>query len=192
VLLEDYAPASHRTTLDEDGWARLFAELDHLAAFLYGRSLFRALHALDARNLEGRRAAFAFVLRADADGSAYVCEYRTSASRFELVDCERPADVYALGLECWGTDLAAVFAGELMPQRLLGHARSWSFAPVPLSPLFAIWRFFDFVHRPTAGAAFYKALIARTPAPRTTVTASRAAISRYGKGDCKGSPTSWR
>ena len=192
VLLEDYAPASRRTTLDEDGWARLFAELDQLAAFLYGRSLFRALHALDARSLEGRRAAFAFVLRADADGSAYVCEYRTSASRFELVDCEHPADVYALGLECWGTDLAAVFAGELMPQRLLGHARSWSFAAVPISPLFAIWRFFDFIHRPAAGAAFYGALLAHTRAPRTTVTAGRAAISRYGKGDCKGSPTSWR
>jgi hypothetical protein len=192
VLLEEYAPASLRTTLDEDGWARLFAEFDHLAAFLYGRSLFRALHALDGRSLDGRRAAFAFVLRADADGSAYVCEYRTSASRFELVDCEHPADVYALGLECWGTDLAAVFAGELMPQRLLGHARSWSFASLPISPLFAIWRFFDFVHRPAAGAAFYDALIARTRAPRTTVTGGRAAINRYGRGDCKGSASGQR
>lgn len=185
VLLEEYVPASRRTTLDEDGWARLFAELDHLAAFLYGRSLFRALHALDGRNLEGRRAAFAFVLRADTDGSAYVCEYLTSASRFELVDCEHPADVYALGIECWGTDLAAVFAGELMPQRLLGHARSWSFASIAISPLFAIWRFFDFAHRPAAAAAFYNALIARTRASRTTVTAGRAAISRYGKGNYK-------
>jgi hypothetical protein len=192
VLLEEYAPACHRATLDEDGWARLFTELDHLAAFLYGRSLFRALHALDERRLEGRRAALALVLLADADGSAYVCEYRTEASRFELVDCERPGDVYALGLECWGTDLAAVLAGELMPQRLLGHARSWSFAPVPMSPLFAIWRFFDFVHRPAAGAAFYDALIARTRLPRTTVTASRAAINRYGRGDCKRSASGHR
>jgi hypothetical protein len=192
VLLEEYAPASRRMTLDEDGWTRLFADLDHLAAFLYGRSLFRTLHALDGLNLEGRRPAFVFVLRADADGSAYVCEYRTSASRFELVDCEHPADVYSLGVECWGTDLAGIFAGELMPQRLLGHARSWSFAPVPLSPLFAIWRFFDFIHRPAAGATFYDALIARTRVPRTRVTASRTAISRYGKGDCKRSASGHR
>jgi beta-lactamase family protein len=192
TLLEDYAPACGRTMLEDDGWAQLFAQLDHLASFLYGRSLFRALHTLDGNNLDGRRAAFAIVLRADADGSAYVCEYRPSASAFEVVDCEQPADVYVFGLECWGTDLAAVLAGELMPQRLLGHARSWSFAPVPLSPLFAIWRFFDFVHRPAAGAAFYEALVARTRAPRTMIAAGRAAISKYGKGDCKGSATSRR
>jgi len=188
-LLEDFAPASGRTTLEEDGWVWLLAQLDHLATFLYGRSLFRALHALDGRNLEARRAAFAIVLRADADGSAYVCEYRTSASRFELVDCEHPADVYVFGIECWGTDLAAVLAGELMPQRLLGHARSWSFAPMAVSPLFAIWRFFDFVHRPAAGAAFYAALLARTRASRSMIAAGRAAINKYGKDDCKGSAT---
>jgi hypothetical protein len=192
ALLEDFAPASGRTTLDEEGWTRLFAELDHLATFLYGRSLFRTLHALDARDLDGRSAAFAFVLRADADGNAYVCEYHPSASRFELVECERPADVYVFGVECWGTDLGAVMAGELMPQRLLGHARSWSFAPLPLSPLFAIWRFFDFVHRPAAGASFYGALIARSQGPRATVTAGGAAISRYGRGGCKDSANGHR
>jgi len=158
-LLEHYAPASGRTALADAAWEALFAELDQLGEYLYGRSLFRALHALDGVELAARRAAFALVLRADADGGAYVCEYQPAASRFELVDCADPFASYALGLECWGSDLAAVLAGQLMPQRLLGHARTWSYAPAPLSPLFAIWRFFDFVHRPAAGAAFYEALL---------------------------------
>ncbi|HEX7840027.1 MAG TPA: hypothetical protein VF469_21270 [Kofleriaceae bacterium] len=38
---------------------------------------------------------------------------------------------------------------------LLGHLRTWSFSPTPLSPLFAVWGFFDALHRPAAAAAFY-------------------------------------
>ena len=49
----------------------------------------------------------------------------------------------------------------MLPQRLLGHLRTWSFSPRPLSPLQAIWRFFDALHRPDAALAFYAGQAAR-------------------------------
>ena len=114
------------------------------------------MHALDGRDLGKRKAAFALVLRCD-DDKAVVCEYEANASCFTIVPCTKPIDTYVAGLECWATDLWKVMDGQLLPQRLLGHLRTWSFSPRPLSPLQAVWRFFDSLHRPGAALAFYGA-----------------------------------
>jgi len=176
ALIEDVARVASDPDMTDDDWQLALDELDRLARYLYGRTLFRTLHALDAHDLGGRRADLAFVLRAD-DGAAYVCEYVTHESRFALVDCDDPLATYVCGVECWGCDLRDVARGAILPQRLLGHLRTWSFSPLPLSPLDAVWRFFDFVHRPEAGAAFYDALIARTATP-PVVDAGSAGVRR--------------
>ncbi|HEX9607766.1 MAG TPA: MBL fold metallo-hydrolase [Gemmatimonadaceae bacterium] len=155
AVIEEFNPACGQYKLAEDEWSGLFREIDKLASFLYGRTLFRTLHALDNRDLSGRKAAFALVLRCDDKDSAYVCEYEPNASRFTRVPCAAPIETYVAGLECWATDLWKVMDGQLLPQRLLGHLRTWSFSPKPLSPLQSVWRFFDSLHRPSAALSFY-------------------------------------
>src|SRR5439155_490156 len=150
-------------------------ELDRLAAFLCRRELFHAVLALDRARLGRRRPAFALVLRCDRDDTARVFEYRPEASRFAPVTAARPLDRYALGLECWASDLWRVLVGRLLPQRLLGHLRTWSFSPTPLSPLFAVWGFFDALHRPAAAAAFHGELAGRLRDRPPVVAAGRHA-----------------
>jgi hypothetical protein len=157
MVIDDFEPSCGRYSLEEQEWSSLFQEIDKLASFLYGRSLFRTLHALDNHDLGKRKPAFALVLRCDDKDSAHVCEYEPNASRFRLVSCAAPIDSYVAGLECWGTDLLKVMKGQLLPQRLLGHLRTWSFSPRPLSPLQSVWRFFDSLHRPDAAVSFYGA-----------------------------------
>jgi hypothetical protein len=155
AVIEEFNPACGQYKLGEDEWSGLFREMDKLASFLYGRTLFRTLHALDNRDLGRRKAALALVLRCDDKDSAYVCEYEPNASRFTRVACAAPIDTYVAGVECWATDLWKVMDGQLLPQRLLGHLRTWSFSPKPVSPLQSVWRFFDSLHRPDAALAFY-------------------------------------
>jgi Beta-lactamase superfamily domain len=180
-LIEQFEPACGQRSLSDAEWQYLFGELQKLAAFLYGRTLFRTLHALDSRDLGRRKAAFALLLRSQDDDRAMVCEYRPDASKFELVRCASPIGVYVAGLECWATDLVRVMQGSLLPQRLLGHLRTWSFSPTPLSPLQAIWRFFDVLHRPEAATAFYAGRM-RNDAERPIIAAGKAA-SRLKKLD---------
>lgn len=161
ALIDDFAPACGERSLDEAAWRDVVGELDRLAAFLYRRELFHAVLALDRLALGGRRPAFALVLRCDRDDTARVFEYRPEANRFAPVAAPRPFESYALGLECWAPDLWRVLVGRMLPQRLLGHLRTWSASPAPLSPLFAVWGFFDALHRPAAAAAFYGELVHR-------------------------------
>jgi hypothetical protein len=122
-----------------------------------------------------RRPAFALVLRCDHDDTAHVFEYQPEACRFTRVTAPAPLASYALGLECWASDLWRVLVGRQLPQRLLGHLRTWSFSPTSLSPLFAVWGFFDALHRPDAAAAFYGALVAELRDRPPEVTAGRHA-----------------
>jgi hypothetical protein len=177
-LIVDYAPACGRVALDDDA----ALPLDELAAFIYGRALFRTLHALDGVDLSGRKPAFALVLRVDDGDSAHVFELQTNASRFEPVDCANPIATYALGFECWATDLADVLRGAMLPQRLLGHLRAWNLSPAPLSVLYAVWRFFDFLHRYDAGVAFYDQRLHETRHLKPIVRAGSAALSRCKPG----------
>lgn len=170
VWIEDYAPACGERSLDDAAWPDLLAELDRLAAFLYRRELFHCVLALDGTR--GRRKpAFALVLRADRDDTAHVFEYQPEANRFARVTATRPLETYALGLECWAPDLWRVLVGRMLPQRLLGHLRTWSFSPTPLSPLFAVWGFFDALHRPAAAATFYGEIARRLQGRRPRIAA---------------------
>jgi hypothetical protein len=161
ALIDDFAPACGERVLDAAAWPVLDRGLDRLAAFLHRRSLFSTLLTLDRRALGKRRPDFALMLRSDDDESAFVYEYQPAACRFARVTCRAPIETYVAGLECWATDLSRVVAGQLLPQRLLGHMRTWSFSPVPLSPLAAVWGFFDLAYRPDAATAFYRAVAER-------------------------------
>jgi Beta-lactamase superfamily domain len=159
ALIEDFSPACGHEAFDPDAWSGLERELDRLAAYLYRRSLFRTLNALDGRALH-RQPAFALVLRC-ADDLAYVLEYQPNASRFSLVSCRAPMETYVAGLECWASDLWRVLDGQLLPQRLLGHMRTWNHLPQPMSVLQALWGFFDFMNRPAAATTYYRQVVER-------------------------------
>ncbi|HEU4728289.1 MAG TPA: MBL fold metallo-hydrolase [Kofleriaceae bacterium] len=173
--LTRFSPACGERSLDDAAWSDVLAGLDRLAAFLYRRELFHGVLALDHVALGKRRPAFALVLRCDRDDTAHVLEYQPEAQRFAHIDAPRPLDTHALGLECWASDLWRVLIGRMLPQRLLGHLRTWSFSPTPLSPLFAVWGFFDALHRPAAATAFYAPLVARLRDQPPVIAAGRHA-----------------
>jgi Beta-lactamase superfamily domain len=175
ALIEDFPPACGERSLDDAAWPYVLAELDQLAAFLYRRDLFHGVLALDGRAPGKRKPAFALVLRCDDADTAQVLEYQPEASRFAIVAAARPLETYALGLECWASDLWRVLVGRMLPQRLLGHLRTWSFAPAPLSPLFGVWGFFDALYRPAAAAAFYGALVDQLRGQPAQIAAGRHA-----------------
>ena len=180
--IDDFAPACGEVSLDEASWPYLLAQLDLLAAYLYRRELFHGVLALDGCALGKRKPAFAIVLRVDGPDTAHVLEYEPDANRFALVRATRPLETYALGLECWAADLWRVLIGRMLPQRLLGHLRTWSFSPAPLSPLFAVWGFFDALHRPAAAAAFYGALANELRGRPPTIAAGRHARGLRRRG----------
>jgi len=161
ALIENFSPACGELSLDEAAWPYVLDQLDQLAAFLYRRELFHGVLALDGRALGKRKPALALVLRCDDADTAQVLEYQPEANRFTPVAAARPLETYALGLECWASDLWRVLVGQMLPQRLLGHLRTWSFSPAPLSPLFGVWGFFDALNRPAAAAAFYGELVSQ-------------------------------
>lgn len=175
ALIDDFTPACGELALDDAAWPYVLEQLDQLAGFLYRRELFHGVLALDGRALGKRKPAFALVLRCDDADTAHVLEYQPEARRFQLVAAARPIETYALGLECWASDLWRVLAGKLLPQRLLGHLRTWSFSPAPLSPLFAVWGFFDALHRPAAATAFYGELVQQLRARPPKIAAGRNA-----------------
>ncbi|HEX2689488.1 MAG TPA: MBL fold metallo-hydrolase [Kofleriaceae bacterium] len=159
ALIADFPPACGERSFDDADWPEVIAQLDQLAAFLYRRELFHGVLALDGRALGRHKPAFVLVLRCGSDDTAHVLEYQPDANRFARVVATRPLETYALGLECWLSDLWRVLIGLMLPQRLLGHLRTWSFSPTRLSPLFGVWGFFDALHRPAAAARFYGELV---------------------------------
>lgn len=175
ALLTDFEPACGERSIAPAEWSPLLAGLGELAAYLYRRELFHALLAADGAP---RPAEMALVLRCDRRDLAHVFAYRPEACRFERVECHDPLGTYAVGLECWASDLVRVLVGRQLPQRLLGHLRTWSALRPPLSPLFAVWGFFDALHRPAAAAAFYGELAARLADQEPVVAAGRGRLRR--------------
>jgi hypothetical protein len=174
-LIEDFAPACGQRALAGGAWPVIRRELDRLAGYLHRRSLFRTLLALDRRALGRRRPDFALVLRCDDDDSAFVYEYQPAGCRFAPVEGSEPFETYVAGLECWASDLFRVVSGQFLPQRLLGHVRTWSHSPIPLSPLTAVWGFFDLAYRPGAAAAFYRAVADRVRGAEPVIAAGQGA-----------------
>lgn len=87
-----------------------------------------------------------------------LCEYQPAACAFNTVSVENPFQEYLSGVECWSTDLLAVFRGEFEPRILsLGRSRNWSHdASMPDPFIHVFWPFFHPQRRPTECLSGYR------------------------------------
>jgi len=160
VEVQDYAPATgRREAPDLD---KLRAHLADFAGSLVGSVLFRGLASLLDSEHDGKAGTFAFALRAGA--SKIVFEYDAPSCAF--VERDRPC---VAGLECWASDLLAVFEGEMGPIALtFGRSRVWNELPQRLN-----FDIFEEMHRsshplrkPDAYYRLYQRLAPRDVTPQ--------------------------
>lgn len=126
VDVPDYTPATGRKELRDGELDRLRTHLDAFAGSLVGGSTFRSLHSILATEAPGRKPTFVIALR---DGSQrHAFEYVPTECRF--APTQEADTTYIAGLEVWGSDLLAVFDGQLGPIGLTyGRARLWNALP---------------------------------------------------------------
>lgn len=164
--LDAFSPASGTTSLSTDDFASLLEELAGFAAHLYGQGTFRGIHSLSAAHLEGRRPTVAFVCRVDEGAVTFA--YSPSERAFHPVRCERPAEEFIAGVECWASDLLGLFRVEFSAAALLfGRYRSWNALPDRFA-LHLVGELMHYAHplrQPERYEALYRRLLARE-APR--------------------------
>jgi beta-lactamase family protein len=126
VDIKDYEPATGRRELRPGELDRLRAAIEAFAGSLVGGPTFRSLCSILVSECGDRAPTFAIAVR-DGD-TRHVFEYVPTECTF--VSATRPDAGYIAGIECWASDLAAVFAGELGPIAItFGRARLWNALP---------------------------------------------------------------
>ncbi len=160
--LESYSAATAPRELDDAELEALDRGLAAFAAHLCSRQTFRALMSLEPAELDGRRPTFSLVALCDDDGGAYVFEYDPSSCGFVPASGVDPVADYVGGLECWASDLLAVFEGELAPSAItFGRSRSWNALPKRcLIDWGELWLFCHPLRRPNLFLDFYRKMLA--------------------------------
>src|SRR5262249_31193720 len=142
--------------------AELPRRLEQLAEALVGGPLFKSLYSLLLPEARGRVATFALALRDGDQRDALVYAYHPNACLFDRVEVPRPREAFLAGMDCWGTDLLAVLAGELGPIALnFGRAYLWNALPQRFNfSLFTeLYRLSHPLSRPEAALAIYQRLL---------------------------------
>ncbi len=175
LLLEGYSAATSARELEAGELEQLGVELDLLAAHLCSRRTFRALMSLDPAELDGRRPTFSLVALCDQDGGAYVYEYDPASCAFVGAPGVDPVRDYVGGLECWASDLLAVFRGELAPSAItFGRSRSWNALPNRCEIDWGeLWLYCHPLRRPDRFSRFYRMMLAGQEGAPRCVQASR-------------------
>lgn len=170
--LLEYGPCGGRRVLSGQELAEIESRLSELAAYLYGRPLFRSLLSLRPEEREGRRPTLLLSLLDDRRKRAFA--YDPRGGTFREVEARDEISRYLMGFECWGTDFAELLRGELMPYCLSsGRYRFWC-TPVPGKiEHFDFWEdivnFFHPLRRPRAYLDYYRGVVAREAAPSRRV-----------------------
>ena len=126
VDVVDYVPATGRTELAAGELDQLRTALDAFAGSLVGGPTFRSLSSLLVTECGDLAPTFVISVR---DGATrHVFEYVSPECTF--VPTANRLDSYLAGIECWATDLLAVFEGQFGPIALtFGRARLWNALP---------------------------------------------------------------
>lgn len=183
VLLGEYQPATGRLEIDDDDLDELERELDGFAAFLYARGDFRALYSLTGEAIAGRRPTFALVLLCDAERNGHVYEYRPQRAAFVRAESDDPVADYLGGLECWASDLLALFRGWFSPYAItMGRLRTWqSDGGAPRPQLTGdLTLYCHPLRRPPVTLRMYRRLLALEPeaVPRVPAAGAAGAAAR--------------
>lgn len=156
-------PRCGLTVFPEDYIPELEHGLRQLAEFMFDRPLFRRLYSFDRHSLSGRKPTFVWCLLADADGGAYVYEYRPSHCDFVAIEPDDDLhDKYVGVVISWSTDLLALFRGELDPRSIAqGYRAVWN-PPCENAGFFShvLWPFFHPLRHAEGCLRQYRATLA--------------------------------
>jgi hypothetical protein len=176
-LAKRYEPACGERDLLPERKDALERGLDELARYLYGHVSFRAIYSLEAEQLRGRVPSFALkLLTGKEEGQHLAYGYEPHACGFAPVAGADPVQAYLLGIECWATDLLALFEGTLSPAGITeGRMRTWNANPsaVRIKLTDDVWTFAHPLHRPDTFLKLYRSELAKQPADVPRLRASR-------------------
>jgi hypothetical protein len=158
-------PASGRTELGEGELEELEQQLVAFAQFLYGGPLFRAIFSLGARAASGG-SGNTVAINALSGAGGHVFEYDPTAGNFRRLNVSASLSEYAVGLECYATDLLEFLRGKLAPSALMfGRVRRWRGSAENTTAALdqAIWLYGHPLRRQAEYAALYEAIYAAEP-----------------------------
>lgn len=161
TLLDCYEPATKVFELSEEQIADLAHHLSELARYLYGRTFFKHVYSVEAPEIR-RNGTFCIVLLVGEDRASYVMEYQPHACGFEFVDVDDPSAAYAVGVECWASDLIQLFEGGLAPSAVaFGRMRTWNTSTPALAFDIrnVLWKFFHPLSRPESFLRMYRRIL---------------------------------
>lgn len=159
------SPASGRTHLGAGEREELLEQLRSFASFLYGSPLFRTLYSLSAAELPaGVKQAFAISALSGED--TILLEYDPSAVSFRDLGSSASLSGYALGAECYATDLLEFLKCTLPPSALMfGRLCRWRGCNRNVTGAIdnAIWLYGHPLRRPDEYLKLYRAILAEQP-----------------------------
>jgi hypothetical protein len=126
-----FPPGSKQTEITDAQMKELMVQLQHFARFLYNSSLFHLLYKIGPKDCPSKRPTIAFLLRTDSKPTYSVWAYDPQACAFvqdlHAAQAPDPTDGYLAGVECWATDLLALFRFERTAgYTLFGRMRFWN------------------------------------------------------------------
>ncbi|NMO14646.1 hypothetical protein HPC49_14905 [Pyxidicoccus fallax] len=167
----DYAPACGKREAGPAEKDAIEKHLVELAHYLYGTRVFQDLLSVHADELRDRRRSIALVLKR-AEAPSWVFEYNLQQCRFVPRESINPYSSYPAGIECWATDLLALFEGRVVASSGvgLGRSRVWSAVPGRFTGLYTqlFVRFFHPLRRPEAALALYRRVWSRAQESRSS------------------------
>jgi hypothetical protein len=175
---ESAEPASGRTSLSSQELDELKLRLVSFAEFLYGGPVFKALYSLAPATLPPNVKA-AFAITATVDNGASVFEYNPSACRFDHLGQEVDGSQYAVGLECFASDLLDFLRGRLPPSALMfGRICRWGAGREGLTQAIdrTIWTFGHPLRRQNEYLEFYRSILALEPQAAPMVKSRKEAL----------------
>lgn len=126
-----FPPGCGRTDITTKEEQELTEQLQRFAQFLFNSSLFYTLYRIGPNDCKNTRPTVAFLLRTNANNQKTVWAYDPQASAFKrdtaAEQTQDPTAAYLAGVECWATDLLALFKFERTAgYTLFGHMRFWN------------------------------------------------------------------
>lgn len=129
-----FPPGTGTADLLPEQTTELVEHLQQLARFLYNSSLFHLLYKIGPKDCPGRHPTIAFLLRTSSRPTYSVWAYDPQACAFiedpHAAVLPDPTTAYCAGVECWATDLLALFRFERTAgYTLFGRMRFWNTLP---------------------------------------------------------------
>jgi hypothetical protein len=150
-----------------------------LAKFIYGRTLFQAIHGLHHAALRGRKPTFAWLVMTGED-EGIALEYAPEACAFVEAEADTPDELvqrYAGFVACWASDVLCLLRGDVDPRHVTSRFREeWIHGFGASFFRDVVWNYFHPLRHPQQVLAAYRRVLAEEPEVTTRIRAGDAPL----------------